>query len=41
MRVAGTSACAIGRTLNADGTRTRYGKMFTTTTVQNIVARNL
>jgi site-specific DNA recombinase len=40
LQVSGSSSYAIARTLNADGTRTRYGKTFTTTTVQNILARN-
>ena len=39
MRASGTSSYAIARTLNAEGTRTRYGKEFTTTTVQNVCAR--
>ena len=38
---AGTSSYAIARSLNAEGTRTRYGKEFTTTTVQNILRRLL
>ncbi len=33
-----TSSYAMARGLNAEGTRTRYGKEFTTTTVQNIAA---
>jgi site-specific DNA recombinase len=36
---AGTSSYAIARALNVQGTRTRYGKEFTTTTVQNILRR--
>jgi site-specific DNA recombinase len=35
----GVSSYAIARTLNAEGTRTRYGKQFTTKTVQNILHR--
>lgn len=35
----GVSSYAIARALNAEGTRTRYGKEFTTKTVQNILAR--
>ena len=37
---AGTSSYGIARTLNAEGVRTRYGKEFTTTTVQNILRRS-
>ena len=40
MRASGVSSYAIARTLNAEGTRTRYGKEFTTTTVQNILRRS-
>jgi DNA invertase Pin-like site-specific DNA recombinase len=39
MRASGTSSYAIARALNAEGTRTRYEKEFTTTTVQNILRR--
>ncbi len=39
LHASGTSSYAIARTLNAEGTRTRYGKEFTTTTVQNILRR--
>jgi site-specific DNA recombinase len=38
-KAAGVSSYSIARTLNAEGTRTRYGKSFTTTTVQNILRR--
>ena len=38
-KAAGVSSYSIARTLNAEGTRTRYGKEFTTTTVQNILHR--
>ena len=41
MRASGVSSYAIARSLNAEGTRTRYGKEFTTTTVQNILRRLL
>src|SRR5438445_12354143 len=41
MRASGVSSYAISRTLKAEGTRTRYGKEFTTTTVQNILRRLL
>jgi len=40
MRASGVSSYAIARSLNAEGTRTRYGKEFTTTTVQNILRRS-
>src|SRR6266849_5777303 len=39
LRVTGVSSYGIARTLNGEGTRTRYGKEFTTTTVQNILRR--
>ena len=39
MRVSGVSAYAIAKQLNSEGTRTRYGKEFTTKTVCNIIAR--
>jgi len=39
MKTDGISSYAIARTLNAEGTRTRYGKEFTTTTIQNILRR--
>jgi len=35
----GASAYAIAKLLNAEGTRTRYGKEFKTQTVQNILER--
>lgn len=35
----GVSSYAIARALNTEGTRTRYGKEFTTKTVQNILHR--
>jgi site-specific DNA recombinase len=35
----GVSIYAIARTLNAEGTRTRYGKEFTTKSIQNILFR--
>ncbi len=38
-KASGVSSYAIARALNAGGTRTRYGKEFTTKTVQNILAR--
>jgi Recombinase len=41
LHVSGVSSYAIARTLNAEDTRTRYGKEFTTTTVQNILRRCL
>ncbi len=40
MRASGVSSYAIARSLNAEGTRTRYGKEFTTTTLQNILRRS-
>jgi len=40
LHVSGVSSYAIARALNAEGTRTRYGKEFTTTTVQNTLRRN-
>src|SRR6185437_2478969 len=39
LKASGVSSYAIARTLNAEGTRTRYGKEFTTTTIQNILKR--
>lgn len=39
LHASGTSSYAMARRLNAEGTRTRYGKEFTTTTVQNILRR--
>jgi DNA invertase Pin-like site-specific DNA recombinase len=39
MHSKGTSRYQIAKTLNEEGTRTRYGKEFTTTTVQNILRR--
>ncbi|MBV9624692.1 MAG: recombinase family protein [Acidobacteria bacterium] len=39
MKTSGTSAYAIARSLNAEGIRTRYGKVFTTRTVHNILRR--
>lgn len=39
MKANDTSSYAIARTLNAEGTRTRYGKEFTTQTIQNILRR--
>lgn len=39
MRADGASIYAIAKTLNEEGTRTRYGKEFKTQTVQNIVGR--
>jgi site-specific DNA recombinase len=39
MKTDGVSSYAIARTLNAEGTRTRYGKEFTTKSVQNILHR--
>jgi site-specific DNA recombinase len=39
LRASGVSSYAIARTLNAEGVRTRYGKEFTTKTVQNILNR--
>jgi hypothetical protein len=39
MKGAGVSSYAIARTLNTEGVRTRYGKEFTTKSVQNILAR--
>lgn len=38
-KASGVSSYAIARALNASGIRTRYGKEFTTKTVQNILAR--
>jgi site-specific DNA recombinase len=35
----GVSSYAIARTLNTEGTRTRYGKEFTTKSIQNILHR--
>jgi DNA invertase Pin-like site-specific DNA recombinase len=39
LKAGGSSSYAIARTLNAEGTRTRYGKEFTTQTIQNILRR--
>jgi DNA invertase Pin-like site-specific DNA recombinase len=39
MKKSGISSYAIARTLNADGTRTRNKKEFTTQTIQNILRR--
>jgi DNA invertase Pin-like site-specific DNA recombinase len=39
MRAEGASSYAIAKTLNGEGTRTRYGCEFKTQTVQNIVER--
>ena len=39
-KAAGMSSYAIARALNAEGIRTRYGKEFTTKTVQNILNRS-
>jgi DNA invertase Pin-like site-specific DNA recombinase len=39
LQISGVSAYAIAKRLNAEGTRTRYGKVFTTTTVLNILRR--
>jgi len=39
MRAEGASIYAIAKTLNEEGTRTRYGKEFKTQTVQNILGR--
>lgn len=38
-KASGVSSYAIAKQLNAQGTRTRYGKEFTTKTVQNILSR--
>lgn len=38
-KAAGVSSYAIAKALNAGGTRTRYGKEFTTKSVQNILRR--
>jgi len=38
-KASGISSYEIARRLNAQGTRTRYGKLFTTQTVQNILRR--
>lgn len=38
-KAAGTSSYQIARLLNAEGIRTRYGKLFTTQTIQNILRR--
>jgi hypothetical protein len=40
LKASGVSSYAIARTLNDEGTRTRYGKEFTTTTIQNILRRS-
>ncbi len=39
LKASGISSYAIARTLNAEGIRTRYGKGFTTQTIQNILRR--
>jgi DNA invertase Pin-like site-specific DNA recombinase len=39
LKASGVSSYAIAKQLNDEGTRTRYGKQFTTTTVQNILRR--
>jgi len=39
MQASGVSSYAIAKTLNSEGTRTRYSKTFTTTTVRNILRR--
>ena len=39
MSADGVSAYAIAKTLNAEGTRTRYGKEVKTQTVRNILER--
>lgn len=39
LKVAGCSSYAIAKALNADGVKTRYGKQFTTTGIQNILRR--
>jgi DNA invertase Pin-like site-specific DNA recombinase len=39
LKASGISSYAIARTLNAEGVRTRYGKEFTTQTIQNILRR--
>jgi hypothetical protein len=39
LKASDTSSYAIARTLNAEGIRTRYGKEFTTQTIQNILRR--
>ncbi|MGA8492858.1 MAG: recombinase family protein [Terriglobales bacterium] len=39
LQTSGVSAYAIAKRLNEEGTRTRYGKVFTTTTVLNILRR--
>jgi site-specific DNA recombinase len=41
MRAKGESVYAIAKTLNEEGTRTRYGKEFKVQTVQNILARTV
>jgi site-specific DNA recombinase len=38
-KTSGVSSYAIAKRLNAEGTRTRYGKEFTTKTIQNILNR--
>lgn len=38
-KAAGVSNCEITRRLNTEGTRTRYGKCFTTTTITRILER--
>jgi DNA invertase Pin-like site-specific DNA recombinase len=40
MKADGVSSYAIAKTLNAEGTRTRYNKVFTTQTIQNILRRH-
>jgi len=39
LKASGISSYAIARTLNDEGIRTRYGKEFTTQTIQNILRR--
>ena len=39
MKLSGRSSYSIAKRLNCDGTRTRYGKVFTTRGIQNILAR--
>lgn len=39
LKTSGVGSYAIAKRLNAEGTRTRYGKEFTTKTIQNILNR--
>jgi DNA invertase Pin-like site-specific DNA recombinase len=39
LKAKGVSNYAIARTFNAEGTRTRYGKLFRVTTIQRIAGR--